>query len=119
MARKTPTVKDKIFTLWDYEADRPIMEFDITNPDEWSYWQKFLDDVNTKSFRFIGPDGTSCTVIKELRPQFGDKDNLKPTWYAHKRLGGELKKKYIGKSENVTYAKLKAIAFELSQRRMI
>ena len=117
MTRRTPTVRDKIFTLWDYEVNQPIIEFDITDPSEWLYWQSFLDDATTKSFRFIGPEGTSCSVIKELRPQFGDKSKLKPTWYAHRRLGGKLHRCYLGKSENLTYSKLKQVAFELSQRR--
>jgi len=113
MSYKTPVVKDKIFTLWDYDADQSILELDISDPNEWEYWQKFLDDELTKSFRFIEAEGVSCTVVKELRPHFNNKDDLRPVWYAHKRLDGKQCRKYLGKSENVTYSRLKAVVREL------
>ncbi len=110
MAKKTPTVKNETLIFWDYDAGQFVKRFNIT---EWVNWQKFLKDETTKSFRFIGPDGTSCSVVKESRRGRGKK-----FWYAHKRLDGKLKRKYLGLSENVTYRKLKAVAFELSQREL-
>jgi len=115
MAKKTPTLKEKSIIFW--QEDGTIELQDITNPID---HRAFLSILETyKSFRFVAGDGTSCTVIKEMRPQFGDKENLKPIWYAHKRLAGKLKRKYIGKAENLTYKKLKDAAFELSQRELI
>ena len=71
------------------------------------------------SFNFTGPGGASCTVIKELRPHYNNPDDLRPIWYAHRRLDGKLRRRYIGKPENVTFEQLKAVAFELSQRELI
>ena len=76
-------------------------------------WQEFLNDKTTKSFRFITIDGASCTVIKELRPHFRNKEDLRPVWYAHKRLRGKQHRKYLGKSEKVTYSRLAAVVVEL------
>jgi hypothetical protein len=117
MAKKTPTLRDKRIIFWDEFTGDKMMELDITVPRD---HQAFLEMLETyKSFRFVGSDGTSCSVVKELRPQFGDKENLKPIWYAHRRLGGKLRRRYIGKPENLTLKKLKAVAFELSQRELI
>ena len=113
MARKTPIVKDSILTLWDFETDQSILELDISDPNEWEYWQQFLNDDLTKSFRFIAENGASYTAIKELRPHFNNKDDLRPIWYAHKRLAGKHRRKYLGKSERVTYSRLKAVVREL------
>lgn len=118
MAKKTPTIQDKIFTLWDSETDRAIMQLDLTKLADWPYWVNWLDLTTTKSFRYVGKDGTACTVVKETRLSFGNKDKPLTVWYAHKRLG-KLKRKYLGKSEDLTYQKLKQVAFELSQRELI
>lgn len=40
------------------------MELDITRCDDWEYWQTWLEDENIKGFRYLGPDGTICTVFK-------------------------------------------------------
>lgn len=117
MAKKTPTLRDKRIIFWDEYSGDKMMELDITVPRD---HQAFLEMLETyKSFRFVGSDGTSCSVVKELRPQFGDKENLKLVWYAHRRLGGKLRRRYIGKAENLTLKKLKAVAFELSQRELM
>jgi hypothetical protein len=112
MAQKTPTVNNKTLTLWDYEADHRIMEIDLSRPGEWPYWLEFLEAETTRSFRYVGADGTSCTVVKEKRRNGR-------FWYAHKRLNGKLRRKYLGRSANLTYKRLKAVAFELAQRKLV
>ena len=116
MAKKTTHVYDTELVLWDHELDRLIQRYDISDPAEWQYWQAFLESETTKSFRYVGSDGTSCSVIKENRPMFGGEK--KPVWIAHKRLDGKLRRKYLGVSENLTTKKLKQAAFQLSQRRL-
>ena len=119
MAKKTPTIQDKTFTLWDSENDRAIMQLDLTKLADWPYWINWLDLPTTKSFRYVGKDGTACTVVKETRLNFGKKDKpLLTFWYAHKRLG-RLRRQYLGKSEDLTYQRLKQVAFELSQRELL
>jgi len=112
MAKKTPTLREKAITF--YQEDGQIALRDITTPRD---HRAFVEIVATyKSFRFVAADGSSCSVVQELRPSFGNKAKLRPVWYAHKRLGGKLKRKYIGRAENLTHQKLKAVAFALCQR---
>ena len=118
MAKATPTVEDKIFKTRDIYTGKVILELDLTSRKDWPYWMEWLNRPKTKSFRYIGQDGTSCSVVKEIRYSFGDKNKPMSLWYAHKRLG-KLRKKYLGKSEDLNYQKLKQAAFELSQRPLI
>ena len=111
-----PTLRGKNIIFWDLYTGNKIVELDITKPRD---HQAFLEMLVTyKSFRFIDDNGASCSIVKEMRPSFGDKNNKQPVWIAHRRLG-KLKRKYIGKSENLTLEKLKTVAFELSQRELI
>ena len=113
MAKKTPTLREKRIIFWDEDTGNKIVELDITNARD---HQTFVEILQTyKSFRFITENGFRCTVVKEMRPSFGDKENKKPVWYAHKRQNNKLRRKYIGKAENVTYQKLKAVALELER----
>lgn len=112
MAKKTPTVQDNIFTLWAGETNQVIMQLDLTKLTDWPDWVEWLQDPTTKSFRYVDKDGRNCKLIKEMRFNFG----LPPKtfWYAHKRPG-KSRRRYLGKSENLTYQNLKQVTFELSQ----
>lgn len=114
MAKKTPTVKETSLVKYDPEADRVDYICDIVS--DWQVWQAWLNDPENKSVRFVAADGTSCTLIKEYRKHFGGEE--RPLWIAHKRLG-QLRTKYVGKSANCDYERLKAVAFELSQRKLV
>lgn len=119
MAKRTPTIQDKIFTLWDYDLNRRIFSLDITGKTDWPSWLAWLNSETTRSVRFIARDGSSCTLIKEPRAYMtltGER-RRRWVWYAHKRLAGKLRRRYIGKSENLTHKRLKDVAFELSQRK--
>lgn len=119
MAKKTPMVNDKIFVLWDYDLDRKIMELNIAAPKDWQYWVDWLNMDNSKCFRYVRSDGVTCSVVKELRTHFNNKDDLRPVWYAHKRIDGKLKKKYLGKSEKLTYSALRDAALGLVQMSLL
>ena len=112
MAKKTPRVDDTKLTWFDEYTEQQVYVCDIIS--DWQVWLDWLD--REKSFRFVAADGTNCSVIKEYRKFFGGPK--KPVWYAHKRLGGKLKRRYIGVSENCTYKTLKAIAFDLCQHSL-
>ena len=115
MAEKTPIVREKILTVWDHENDREILTLDLTLTHDWPYWINWLESETTKSFRYIGNDGMlSCTVVKETRQGYKGR-SIKRFWYAHRRKGGMLRRKYLGQSENLTYTRLKEVAFELAQ----
>ena len=110
MAHKTPTVKDKILILWDYDADRLILELDITYSDDWQHWLNWLESKATKSFRYVSEVGT-FTAVKESRKQ-----GRKRFWYAHRRVDGKLRRTYLGMSENLTRDNLREAATKLSRR---
>ena len=117
MAKRTPTVEETVLTGWDEYKDERFKILDIV--EDWELWQDWLNSEVVKVFRYVGNDGTSCTMMQEMRRQFGDNRKMKPTWYAHKRLGGKLKRRYLGKPENLSYEKLKQVTFEVCQRELV
>lgn len=68
---------------------------------ESSGWSSWLDDVS--SFAFIGKNGY-YTVRKEA------KQRGKGYWYAYLTRDGRLNKKYVGKTADVTLARLEFVA---------
>jgi hypothetical protein len=103
----SPKVKNDILTLWDRELDRKIESFPLTGPD----WFDWLENPATKSFRYESPQGV-FTAIKERRSGHF-------VWYAHRRITGELKRIYLGKSENLTPKKLLETARKLNPKSQL
>jgi hypothetical protein len=100
-----PVVNDDILTLWDYELNQEIETLKVEGPD----WFDWLEKTGTRSFRYESQAGV-FTAIKETRQG-------RWTWYAHRRTGGKLKRRYLGKSENLTANKLSETARKLDERR--
>jgi hypothetical protein len=98
-----PLVKENQLILWDHELNQLIETLQVGEP----YWLDWLEQLLTKSFRYESVTGT-FTAIKENR-------RGRPIWYAHRRVGGKLKRVYLGKSENLTRAKLVETARKLGQ----
>ena len=117
MAKRTPTVQETVLTGWDEYEDKRFEILDIV--EDWEKWQEWLDREDVRVFRYVGSDGTSCTVMQEMKRHFGSKEDKRPIWSAHKRLGGKRKRRYLGKPENLEYKKLKKAAFDLSQRELV
>jgi hypothetical protein len=115
MARATPVIRDTKLYHYDEHEQQEFVICDIV--EDWTHWQTFLERESEAVFRFSPAVGTGYSVRKELRPHFGRPDDLRPLWYAHKRLAGRLHRRYIGKSENCTYEKLKAVALEFSREK--
>lgn len=103
----SPKVKDDILTLWDRELDRKIESFHLSGPD----WFDWLENPATKSFRYESPEGV-FTAVKERRSSHF-------VWYAHRRITGELKRIYLGKSENLTPKKLLETARKLNPKSQL
>jgi hypothetical protein len=100
-----PVVSNDILTLWDYELNREIETLEVEGPD----WFDWLEKADTQSFRYESQAGV-FTAIKENRQG-------RLVWYAHRRIGGKLKRRYLGKSENLTTQKLSETARKLGQTR--
>jgi hypothetical protein len=71
----------------------------------------WLEDEWTRSFRYESDLG-SFTAIKENR-------RGRRVWYAHRRRGGQLKRVYLGKSENLTVAKLSEAVRKLNSKEAV
>ena len=114
MAKKTPTITDNVLQVYDPETERLITELDITDKQDWKYWQEFLS--YSKSFRYVFTTKqgfkVSFTGVKEKRT-----NGL--FWYAHKRVSGKLKRGYLGANRNLTAKKLKAVALKVCQGKLV
>ncbi|OKH29621.1 hypothetical protein NIES2119_32075 [[Phormidium ambiguum] IAM M-71] len=84
-------------------------------------WFKALDELT--SFRFEGKDG-SFTARKErpLKKRSEDTGSGEPEysdnvayWYAYRKVEGKTRKRYIGKTEDLTQERLEEIATLLDQ----
>ncbi len=91
-----------------WRADRQLYELDeqdgkpflplTCDEEQWVTWLE-----NTSAFSFQGQQG-QMTVRKEARPR-GDQ-----YWYAYRRVGSKMRKKYLGRSTTLTLARLEEIA---------
>lgn len=68
-------------------------------------WYAWLRAIDTQSFRWQTSRG-SLTVRRELKRQ-------RPYWYAYHKRQGKLMKTYLGKSEDLSLAKLEAAVQDL------
>lgn len=114
MAKKTPTIRDTKLFWFDSDENKDVFACDIV--EDWQTWQGWLD--REKVFRFHSPDGLSCSLRKVGRAHFGDRENKRMVWYAHKRIAGKLYRKYLGKNENVDYQKLRQAVHWLYQKKL-
>ena len=69
-------------------------------------WHQWLEAAGTTSFRYESDLG-DFTAIKEKR-------RGRSVWYAHRRHEGRLKRVYLGRSANLTAAKLAQTAHQLN-----
>jgi len=97
-----PKIEQNVLKWYDPDAG-------LTNtvgPVGSSEWLAWLDNDWARSFRYESTLG-SFTAIKEQR-------RGRPVWYAHRRRAGQLKRLYLGKTENLTATKLAEVARRLN-----
>lgn len=99
-----PKVQNGILSWYDSYAARTNVLSTVGSAD----WFQWLEEPHHTSFRYISKDQTNFTAIKRNDGK----------WYAHKRLNGKLKRRYLGLSENLTAKKMDEVAFELAQREI-
>ena len=97
-----PKVEEGILSWYDEYAQITHIVGQVGSAD----WMDWLDNPWTRSFRYESNQG-SFTAIKEDR-------RGRSVWYAHRRRAGHLKRLYLGKSENLTAAKLVEAARKLN-----
>ena len=98
-----PILKNGIVTIWDHELDRKIQDIEVDG----QYWADFLSREVEISFRYEHPTGF-FTAIRESR-------RGRQVWYAHRRIGGKLKRFYLGVPQNLTGDKLANVAQKMSR----
>jgi hypothetical protein len=76
-------------------------------------WLDWLKDEAHRSIHFESLVGPTCTLVKERRK--GSSGEYHSYWYAHKRINGRLRRRYIGKPEKLTLARLEQAATALGQ----
>ncbi len=97
----------------DYSVTAGIMElpsgqcFEVGSTDWWNW----INSDKAESFRFecdYGVKGYRARkeVIKSRSGSF---------WYAYKRVDGKLRKKYLGKSDELTLERLESAAYDLAK----
>ncbi len=92
--------------LYELEDEGRSVSFPFAGDEgEWSAWL-----ANVSSFSFHGQHG-QLTVRKEARPR-GDQ-----YWYAYQRVGQKMAKKYLGRSADLTLARLEETAAAFPLRR--
>jgi LuxR family transcriptional regulator, maltose regulon positive regulatory protein len=98
--RRIPRVLDDRLTPLDGDGARPPI---VVGSPAWFAW---LDEDATRSFAFRGAGGT-LTARRER--QHGGR-----YWYAYRTRAGQLRKAYLGKSGELTRARLDAAALALA-----
>src|SRR5215469_12824985 len=101
-----PMATSRHCLIW--RADRQLYELDTQDKqqfflltDDEEQWVAWLESIS--AFTFQGQQGP-LTVRKEARPR-GDQ-----YWYAYRRVGPRMMKKYLGRSTTLTLTRLEEIA---------
>jgi len=97
----------------DYSVTAGIMEL----PDGHCFevgtheWWEWVNSDKAESFRFECEHG-----VKGYRARKeGIKARSGSFWYAYKRIDGKLRKRYLGKSEELTLERLESVAYDLAK----
>jgi hypothetical protein len=89
-----------------------IYSFDIAKPRGARYWRAFLENERSFRYEWRSPEGVTCSFsgIKEKRSH---QSGVFYVWIAHKRVGGRLRRRYLGANRNLTVEKLRKTAREI------
>lgn len=100
-------------TKKDYSVTAGIMELPsgkrfVVNSQEWWAW---VNSDEAESFRFecdFGVKGYRARK-EEIKTRSGS------FWYAYKRVEGKLRKRYLGKSNELSLERLESVAYDLAK----
>lgn len=102
MATSVVQVKDKIFT----DPSKFIFSSVAVDSATWFFW---LKEPDIKSFHYQSGAG-KFTARKEQRPTSSNE-----YWYAYRKIGGKLRKVYLGLTQELIGDRLEQVALEISQ----
>lgn len=86
---------------------KPAPDVPMPAVDGWFDW---LDTI--PSFSFQSRAGERCTLRKETMQRGG------AYWYSYRRAGGRVIKRYVGKSSELTIARLEAVAGDIADKTL-
>jgi hypothetical protein len=75
---------------------------------QWHKWQKWLETA--QSFRYVPNNHEPPYTARKEKGSKGQASY----WYGYRKVGGVLRKCYIGRGEDVSLTKLDEIAYQLS-----
>jgi|GEM_PF-3346828 len=90
-------------TMQGYEVIHTPFHFPLHNEETLHSWLGMID-----TFHFCSATNQTMTVRKETRKRGGEY-----YWYAYKRVGTEVKKRYLGKKSEITLLLLETVARQL------
>jgi chromosome segregation ATPase len=95
----------------NYSVSAGIMEFPDGKCIEvgLAQWWDWIESAQAKSFRFECDHGVKSYTARKERVK-----DLE-VWYAYKSVGGKLRKRYIGKSDQLTQERLEIVAYDLEK----
>ncbi|QIR41847.1 hypothetical protein HCG51_34765 (plasmid) [Tolypothrix sp. PCC 7910] len=74
----------------------------------WHKWQKWLETA--QSFRYVPNNNEPPYTARQEKGSKGQASY----WYGYRKVGGVLRKRYIGRGEDLSITKLDEIAYQLS-----
>ncbi|MBD2255691.1 hypothetical protein [Nostoc parmelioides] len=75
---------------------------------QWQKWQKWLETA--QSFRYVPNNNEPPYTARQEKGSKGQASY----WYGYRKVGGVLRKCYIGRGEDLSITKLDEIAYQLS-----
>jgi hypothetical protein len=75
---------------------------------QWHKWQKWLETA--QSFRYVPNNNEPPYTARQEKGSKGQASY----WYGYRKVGGVLRKCYIGRGEDLSLSKLDEIAYQLS-----
>lgn len=76
-------------------------------------WLDWLRGANHNSFAYVAAAGQRCTFVRE--PRKTSAGNIFLYWYAYRKIGGRVRRRYIGRSPKMTMGALESAAMALAQ----
>src|SRR5579875_1452758 len=84
-----------------YSEGKPVPHIPALDTPDADGWAEWLDEI--ASFSFHSRAGVHCTMRKETMRRGGS------YWYSYRRVGGRVIKHYVGKSSELTIARLEEV----------
>lgn len=90
------------------EQSAPVAEYRTLLVSDIERWQTWLDRGEPFQVEGVGAEGWTVAYFTARQEQIKNKQSR--FWYAYRRVGGKLRKLYLGRSADLTLVQLRAMA---------